>query len=104
MPTCELCGREVSKTHRHHLIPKTRHANKRVRQSFSREDLHETIDLCAPCHKTVHAVISEKQLQRKYSTLESLKAHPDIAKFVAWVATRPHREGVYVDKYQQRES
>jgi len=91
MPThCQLCQRDVSELTRHHLIPRTRHRNKRNKKQFEREDVRtRTIEVCRPCHKNVHAVLTNKELERRYNTLAALKAHPDIAKFSEWVASKP---------------
>jgi hypothetical protein len=50
-----------------------------------------TVDLCSPCHKTIHAQISEKALATDYPTVEALLAHPEVRRFVDWVATQPDR-------------
>ena len=92
MPRCELCDREVSRTTKHHLIPKTRHTNKRVRRDYSREALRQTAALCAPCHRTIHSVFSEKTLQCEMSTLAKMKDHPDVARFLKWIGRRPNLE------------
>ena len=87
---CELCGRRVAQLTRHHLIPRARHGNRRNRRDFDRGDVHRRIAwLCRPCHDHVHAVLSEKALERDYNTLEQLRGHPDVARFVAWIAARP---------------
>lgn len=41
------------------------------------------------CHRTIHAVIDNKALERDYATPAALKAHPDIAKFLEWVRSKP---------------
>jgi len=88
--TCRLCGRRVSGLTTHHLIPKTRHRNKRNRRMFDREDVRtRTIEVCRPCHKNIHAVLDNKALEREYNTLEALRSHPDIRRFSDWVATKP---------------
>ena len=87
---CELCDREVERVTKHHLIPRTRHKNKRNKKMFDRQEIHERILwLCKPCHKTVHAVLTEKELERDYNTRELLLAHPEINRFVAWVRKKP---------------
>ena len=91
--SCALCEREVRELTRHHLIPRTRHKkikNKRNKKTLNRRELHRTVDLCAPCHRHVHAAIPNKDLEREYNTLEALKAHPDVDKFVEWVKRKPH--------------
>lgn len=64
--TCELCGRDVGAITTHHPIPRTRHGNSKKRL-FDREEVKtRSIDVCPPCHKNVHAVLSNKELERSY--------------------------------------
>lgn len=87
---CELCNREVSHLTRHHLIPRTRHANKRNKRDFDRSEVKTRIAwLCRPCHNHVHALFTEKTLERDFNTLESLATHPEVARFVNWIKTKP---------------
>ena len=89
-PRCDLCGRAVRRLEKHHLIPRTRHANKKNKKTFDRLEVRTRLAmLCGPCHKTVHATLTEKQLEAEYNTLEALRDHPDIARFVAWVRRQP---------------
>jgi hypothetical protein len=87
---CGLCGRAVQRLTRHHLIPKTRHKNKRNKKTFDRQVIHHTVGLCAPCHRHIHTVLDNKELEREYNSLEALKAHPGVSKFVDWVSKKPH--------------
>ena len=87
---CGLCGRTVRKLTRHHLIPRTRHKNKKNKKTFDRREIHRTADLCSPCHRHIHTVLDNKELEREYNTLEALKAHPDVRRFVRWVSKKPH--------------
>src|ERR1051326_1168751 len=49
--SCQLCGRRVSMLTRHHLIPRTRHANKRNKREFERKEVKRRIAwLCRACH------------------------------------------------------
>ena len=87
---CELCGRAGLEITRHHLIPRTRHKNKRNKKTFDREDVRSRLaDLCRPCHKFVHSVLTEKELESAYNTMEQLAAHPEIRKFADWIRTKP---------------
>ena len=87
---CELCERSVDEVTRHHLIPRTRHANKRNKKLFDRQEVkHRTAWLCRPCHKQIHALISEKEMERDFNTLEALKAHPEIRRFLEWIRDKP---------------
>ena len=87
---CGLCGRVVERRTRHHLIPRSRHTNKRVKRSFSREELHRTVPLCGACHRQIHRTLTEKELERDYNTVEALLSHPVISRFVQWIERKPH--------------
>ncbi len=41
------------------------------------------------CHSEIHARFTEAQLARALNTIEALRAHPDMARFLGWVAKRP---------------
>lgn len=87
---CDLCERNVSEVTKHHLIPRTRHANKRNKKQFDRREVRERVAwLCRPCHKQVHALLTEKELERDYNTLAALRAHPEIARFAEWLKDKP---------------
>ncbi|MGM0563806.1 MAG: hypothetical protein ACQES2_05695 [Pseudomonadota bacterium] len=100
--TCELCGRRVDQITRHHLIPRTRHHNKRNKRQFDREEVHQRIALlCRPCHSQVHAVLYNKSLEREYNTLEALSQHPEVARFCRWIADKPAGLKVNIVKKRQ---
>lgn len=87
---CELCGREGVRLTRHHLIPKTRHSNKRNKRNFDREDVKTRIAwFCRPCHTHAHCILTEKQMEYEFNTLAALAAHPEIQKFAQWIAKKP---------------
>jgi 5-methylcytosine-specific restriction endonuclease McrA len=85
---CAICGREETLT-RHHLIPRTRHHNKRNKREFERAVVRQVVGICRPCHSQIHQLLSEKQLEREYNTVATLKAHPEVAKFAEWISTKP---------------
>jgi hypothetical protein len=87
---CQLCERELRLTF-HHLIPRTLHANRWFKKTFTREQMSAGLDLCADCHSALHTFVPEKQLGREHNTREKLLAHPEIGRFVAWVSTRRGR-------------
>lgn len=60
----------------HHLLPRSQGGR-------------DTVMLHRVCHRKIHAELSEKELARQYNTLEALRAHPDIADFIRWVARKP---------------
>ena len=87
---CELCGRATQLT-RHHLIPRTRHRNKRTQKLYSREEMQtRLLWVCRSCHNHIHQCISEKDLANMYHSKERLLSHPDIQKFIAWISRRPN--------------
>lgn len=75
---CPLCGRQLGTVNidRHHLVPRTF----KGREQFP---VHKI------CHRKIHSVLSERELLQHYHTWEALRAHPDIAAFIAWVARKP---------------
>ncbi len=76
---CPLCGRPLvpgPSVDEHHLVPKSR----RGRDKFL---VHRV------CHTKIHATLSEKELADYYHTWEALRAQPEIAAFIAWVAKKP---------------
>jgi hypothetical protein len=77
-PVCPLCQRPVPPDQQdaHHLVPKSQGGR-------------ETVVLHRICHRQLHALFSETELARHYASAEALLAHPDIARFVAWVQRRP---------------
>ena len=85
---CAICGREETLT-RHHLIPRTRHSNKRNKRDFERAVVRQVVGICRSCHSQIHALLSEKQLEREFNTIAKLKAHPGVARFAEWIATKP---------------
>lgn len=73
-PRCFLCGRPLGrKIEWHHVVPKSRGGR-------DTEPVHPI------CHRTIHASLSNKQLEREYSSADALRAHPEIATFIGWVA------------------
>lgn len=77
-PSCRLCGRLIEARHLdlHHLVPKSRGGR-------------DTVPLHRICHRQIHALLTEKELERDYPTIEALLSHPDIARFVEWIRDKP---------------
>lgn len=76
--TCPLCMRPIPTSQRdaHHLIPKSRGGM-------------DTVILHRLCHRQIHATLTENQLARQYFTIEALRSHPEIAKFIQWISNKP---------------
>lgn len=78
---CPICGRpmlEGASVDRHHWTPKS-HGG-----TFT-EPLHRI------CHHKLHTLFSERELASLYSSPETLRSHPQVRKFIAWVR-RMHPE------------
>lgn len=75
---CELCGRPVPKTTRHHLIP---------REEGGR--LFATAQLCPTCHKQLHALYDNRTLAENYATIAALRQDPAVARYLRWVRRQP---------------
>lgn len=86
--TCVICGREETLT-RHHLIPRTRHSNKKNKRDFDRVVVKRTVGICRPCHSQIHLLLTEKQLEREWNSVDKLRTHPELMKFAEWIASKP---------------
>lgn len=84
---CELCEMDEMALTDHHLVPRARH-NKKVKRELGK-DRNETADTCRPCHSQIHNLFTEKELEREYNTIEKLKAHPGVQKWIEWKRKRP---------------
>ena len=75
---CPLCERALpgGEADAHHLVPRS-------------EGGRETVLLHRLCHRTIHALLTEKELARGYATIDALRAHPGVARFLQWVLDKP---------------
>lgn len=98
-PACELCQRSGLELTKHHLIPRKRHRRRSAQVRFDKTEMHTRIAmLCRPCHSTVHAHLTEQELEQAFNTVEALANHPEIAKFASWVSKQPVDRKVAVKK------
>ena len=80
-PACALCGRPIppsAKSSLHHLTPKLKGG---ARQGTVR--LHQI------CHSAIHARYTEAEIARFLASPGLLRADAELARFVAWVRTKP---------------
>lgn len=78
-PSCPLCGRILAEpNNKHHLIP------------ISKGGAHTpTVVMHTICHNKIHSLFTEKELRDYYHTIERLKEHGEIDKFIKWVKKQP---------------
>lgn len=75
--TCWLCDRPLGDiVEWHYPVPKSKKGKVKV-------PVHPI------CHKTVHANFTNNELARIGADAEAVRANPAIAKFVAWVSSKP---------------
>jgi hypothetical protein len=76
---CPLCKRPLIHKSNHHLTPKCRGGREKTL-------------ICSDCHRTAHALFSNKQLEREFNTVEALMSDERMRKAVAFLAKQdPHR-------------
>jgi hypothetical protein len=75
--TCALCERPLGRRIEwHHPVPKS-------------EGGRETVPLHPICHRAIHAAFDNATLAREGDDLSALRAHPELARFLAWIADKP---------------
>ena len=75
---CPICNRDMIDGYfvdRHHFLPKCRGGKET-------EYIHKI------CHRKIHSLFTDKLLEKKYNTAESILEHPEIIKFVKWVSKK----------------
>lgn len=88
---CPICLHDWPRKEltRHHLIPKSRKGR-------------DTVLICQPCHKQIHAVFTEKELERNYHTIETLLEAEEFRSWVAWIRKRRPNRRIRVRKTRSR--
>lgn len=72
---CPIC--EVSEgISKHHILPKSQGGK-------------ETVLICGECHKQIHMTLTNKQIKKSFASIESLKEHEEIAKWIVWRQKHP---------------
>ncbi len=75
--SCALCERALGvRVEWHHLVPKS-------------EGGRETAPVHPICHRTIHVTVSNTELARRYADPGALRALPDLARFLRWIADKP---------------
>ena len=75
---CPMCGRVIpdGEGDAHHLVPKSKGGKK-------------TVLLHRVCHDQIHAIFTDAQLAKTFSTIEAILEDPAAQKFVAWIKGKP---------------
>ena len=73
-PACALCQRRVAHVSRHHLVPREEGGK------------HGPVaDLCQPCHSSVHLLLPNRTLARRYATIEALREAEELQTYLHWI-------------------
>lgn len=74
---CPICQHEYAPKEltKHHLVPKSRKGK-------------TTVPLCRPCHRQIHALYTEKELEESFGTLETLLAAELLQPWIRWIRKR----------------
>ena len=74
---CALCERPLgAKVEWHHLVPKS-------------EGGRVTAPVHPICHRTIHALVPNAELARRYADPAVLRAREDVQRFLRWIADKP---------------
>lgn len=60
---------------RHHFVPKCKGGR-------LAELLHKV------CHRKIHSIWTEKELEREFNDADKIKSHPEMQKFIEWVSKK----------------
>ena len=76
---CPLCERPIPAAQQdaHHLVPKSLGGK-------------QTVVLHRMCHRQIHALFKEAELAHQLNSIETLKQHKELARFIQWVRGKPN--------------
>lgn len=74
---CQLCNRRVSFVTKHHLLPK---------QEGGKHS--ETVNLCQPCHSTIHLTFSNQDLAKEFKSISALQQAEPLRKYLKWIKNK----------------
>lgn len=76
---CPICGRpmvEGPSIDRHHFLPRS-------------EGGRVAVPVHRICHRKIHSLWTERELAMGLDTPEAIREHPEMQKFIRWVARKP---------------
>jgi hypothetical protein len=88
---CALCGRKIPEKHlteRHHPVP--------VAKGGKSAEV-----VCIDCGDQIHQLFSNNELRDRYNTMDKLKAHSDVQKWIRWVRKQKNF-GICMKKKKKR--
>jgi hypothetical protein len=86
---CPLCERPNFFPSDHHMVPRSRGGR-------------STETICADCHRSIHSVFTNKQLEKEYHTAEALLAHPTFAKAMDFLRKQDPRRRCRMVRTKER--
>lgn len=75
---CPICDRDMLKgdsIDKHHMVPKCRGGKET-------EYLHKI------CHRKIHSIWTEKELEKEFNDPIKIREHEEIQKFIKWVSKK----------------
>ena len=81
---CPICDRPYGgEMQEHHLKPVTfKTRTKEVHDRDNKVTIHKM------CHQKIHATFPEYELLNYYHTVERIREHPEIQKFIKWISKK----------------
>jgi 5-methylcytosine-specific restriction protein A len=74
--SCELCLR-LARLTEHHLVPRSE-----ARRGLCADRITQ---ICRVCHRTIHAIYSNRELALHWNTIARLNAAPGLRRYLAWI-------------------
>ena len=92
---CPICMRITPRRywHKHHLVPRCKKGlNKGI------------IRCCINCGNIIHKLFTNKELAKKYNSIETILANPDIQKWAKWIKNKPNDFSVCMATKKKKEN
>ena len=82
---CPICERNIPTEYieKHHIIPRCKKG--RV-----------IIKVCISCGDQIHTLFTNKELTKKYNTIDALIKDPKIQKWKEWIRNKPDTFGICI--------
>jgi hypothetical protein len=87
MYICPICNRPIPDDQgtEHHLIPNYTKLKQKGKQGLQ----NAKVMLHYVCHQKLHSLYTNKELSKKFNTIEKLISSPEIQEFAEWVRKKP---------------